>query len=208
MKKRDVILIITASIILGFSIQRPEGIYNLLINSLKALIIILVNIVAKDITAYYFDGELELDLFSKKIEKKNIDRKKKKNIQIIPLGIILPPFLSIWSNWNITWLAPLTFDVKRTPFQSSRRHGLDKYYDISEYHIGLTAAAGIIANIILGVLLYNLNYPNIAKLSIYFAMFNMIPFFGLDGEKILFGSKIIWKITTAITVIAVLATLI
>ena len=72
---------------------------------------------------------------------------------------------------------------------------------MTERHIGLIAAAGIAMNLIAAIIGYIINQPEFAKLNIYFAFFNMLPLSDLDGNKILFGNKVLWSFLAIITII-------
>ena len=72
---------------------------------------------------------------------------------------------------------------------------------MTEEHIGLIAASGIFANLFLGIIGYLIGFPLFAKLSIWFAFFNMIPISNLDGNKIFFGNLVLWSFLAIITLI-------
>ena len=64
---------------------------------------------------------------------------------------------------------------------------------MTEYHLGLIAAAGIIANLIFAIVAYFANFTDFAMISVFYAFFNIIPISKLDGNKIFFGSLILWS---------------
>ncbi|MFH1612733.1 MAG: hypothetical protein ABIB46_03245, partial [bacterium] len=68
--------------------------------------------------------------------------------------------------------------------------------------IAYIAAAGIFVNLLFAFLAYLIGFSEFAKLSIWFAFFNMIPISNLDGNKIFFGSKVLWSFLATITLIA------
>ncbi len=68
---------------------------------------------------------------------------------------------------------------------------------MTEFHIALIAASGIIINLILAIMGYifaswNPILETFSKLSIYYAFWSIIPIGKLDGTKIFFGSRILW----------------
>jgi len=67
------------------------------------------------------------------------------------------------------------------------------------------AAVGVFANIFFAIIGYLINQPEFAKLNIYFAFFNLIPLSELDGNKIFFGSLILWVLLIIITLVGLLA---
>jgi Zn-dependent protease len=46
-----------------------------------------------------------------------------------------------------------------------------------------------------------MGFSEFSRLSIYFAFFNMIPISDLDGNKIFFGSLILWSFLAALVLI-------
>jgi len=55
--------------------------------------------------------------------------------------------------------------------------------EITEFQIGLIAAAGITLNLIFGVIGYLAGWPLFTKLSIWYAFFNILPLSNLDGKN-------------------------
>jgi len=74
---------------------------------------------------------------------------------------------------------------------------------MTEEHIGWIAAAGIAANLLFAVVGYLIGFSELARISIYFAFFNMLPLSDLDGNKIFFGSRILWSFLAALVLIGV-----
>ena len=99
-------------------------------------------------------------------------------------------------------MTSLVYEVEPIAAGKAKRHGLYNYSGMTEYQIGLIAAAGVLANLVLAVVCYILNFPIISRYSIYFAFFHLIPISDLDGMKILFGEKLIWITLVIIEVIA------
>ncbi|MBL7059296.1 hypothetical protein ISS08_02490, partial [Candidatus Pacearchaeota archaeon] len=92
-------------------------------------------------------------------------------------------------------------DVKAKVYRAAKRHGLYSFSEMTEYHLGLIAASGIFINLILAIIGYVIGFPLFAKLNIYYALFNMIPISDLDGNKIFFGSLVLWSFLAALTLI-------
>ena len=56
--------------------------------------------------------------------------------------------------------------------------------------------------LITGIIIsYLLGYPDFARLNLYLAFFNMIPISDLDGNKIFFGSIVLWSFLATIVLI-------
>ena len=120
-----------------------------------------------------------------------------------PAGAFFPILFAFFTFGTINWMASLVFDVKAKVHRAAKRHGLWSFSEMTEYHIGLIAATGIAVNLIAAVIGYFINQPEFAKLNIYYAFFNMLPISDLDGNKIFFGSKILWSFLATITLIGV-----
>jgi len=187
--------ILLALIVLGFSISLAGIIKNgidylaILTGFLLILIVMLVNILAKKATAYYYEAKIEHNIWM--WERFGFKREERFS-KPMPAGIIVPVIFSITSYGKAFWLAALEFDVYTTSARASKRHGEHRYTEMTEIHIGLIAAAGIIANLIAGIIGYLVGFPEFSKLNIYYAIYSMIPFGSLDGSKIFFGSRLVW----------------
>jgi len=117
--------------------------------------------------------------------------------------MFLPIITSLVTLGNFVWMGSLVFDVKPEIHRAAKRHGLYSYSEMTEEHIGWIAAAGIAANLIFAVVGYLIGFSELARISIYFAFFNMLPLSDLDGNKIFFGSRILWSFLAALVLIGV-----
>ena len=193
---KEVLTILVASIILGLVVAFPSS--SLIIYSvISFLIIIALNITAKKILAYYFEADIKTKFwtlyqfwFTKRAHFK----------KPVPM-LWLPLVLSFISRGMIWWLGILEFDVKAKTERVSRRHGLYRFSEITEWHIALIATIGIAVNLTLAIIGYISGFETFAKLNIYFATWSIIPLSSLDGSKIFFGSKPLWF--TMLTIIAI-----
>ncbi|MDD5193938.1 MAG: hypothetical protein PHF67_05135 [Candidatus Nanoarchaeia archaeon] len=110
-----------------------------------------------------------------------------------PIGLALPFFLSIFSLGIIKPLAILQFDAKNIPEKRIlRRVGRIRKMEINEYDLSITAASGFYALLVLSIIGIIFKYPELAKYSVYYGIWNMIPFGGLDGTKLFFGNAYHW----------------
>jgi Zn-dependent protease len=200
LNKKEITAILVVTLILGFAIRLVESIQILFYSFLAIFIILIINVAAKKMASYYLDSEIQMKIW----EVKRYGFKKSHHFKKpIPAGAILPIIFSILSLGYITWLAPLEFEVKAKVSRAAKRHGLYTFSEMTELHIGLIAAAGILANLALAVIGYFIGFPpTFARLNIYFALFNMIPISNLDGNKIFFGSLVIWSFLASLVLIA------
>ncbi len=187
--------ILIAFIVLGFSISLENIIKNgldyllILTVFLLILLIMLVNILSKKAAAYYYEAKIEHRIW---MWERFGFRREERFPKPIPLGIIAPVIFSVVSYGKTLWLAALEFDVYTTSARASKRHGEHRYTEMTEIHITLITAAGVVANLILSIIGYLAGFPELSKLSIYYAAYSMIPFGNLDGSKIFFGSRLVW----------------
>ena len=86
----------------------------------------------------------------------------------------------------------MEFEIHPSTARASKRHGIYRFTEMTDWHMGLIAAAGLVANLFAAMIGYIIGAPEFTKLSIYYACFCLIPFGNLDGTKIFFGSIIIW----------------
>ena len=197
--KNEVISIVIATIILGLTISLIKSLEIFLIAIVSIFLIVLINIFAKKIMSFYLDSEIEVKIWE--IKRYGFRPQSQFN-KPIPVGAFFPIILTAISFGYITWMAPLSFDVKPKIYRTAKRHGLYSFSEMTEYHLGLIAASGIFVSLIFSFIGYLLNFPEFARLSILYAFFNMIPISDLDGNKIFFGSIILWSFLAAITLIA------
>ena len=189
--KKEIISILIATLIIAFSINLLSSLSSFLSVLLSVFVVILINIIAKKITSFKLDSEIETSLWE---IKRYGFREHQRLKTAFPLGAFLPLLSKVilFPLNNFVWMASLVFDVKAKTYRSAKRHGLYKFSEITEDHIGYIAAAGIIANLLLAILGYLMGFPLFSKLNIYYAFFNMLPLSNLDGNKIFFGNIILW----------------
>ena len=199
LNSKEITAILAATLILGFVATLVKSVEILLYGILSVFIIIVLNIFAKKIASYYLDSEVEVKLWEmqKYGFKPGLHLKKP-----FPAGLLFPLIFAGLSLGYVKFMASLVFDVKAKTYRAAKRYGLYTFSEMTEYHIGLIAAAGIFMNLFLVFMGYFLGYEEFARLNAYYAFFNMIPFSTLDGNKIFFGSLILWSFLAALTLIA------
>jgi len=188
---KEVGYILTAVIILfvvvnfnGF-IRNNFSLLSLLYSILVIIVVLLTNILAKKLAAYYYQAKIEIQPW--KLYRYWFKRSQHFNKPIYA-GIFIPVIFSIISYGYFLWLAVLEFDVYSTTARVSKMHGTHRFTEMTEFHIGMIAAAGVLANLILAVISYILGSPEITRLSVFFACFSLVPIGSLDGTKIFFSS--------------------
>ncbi|MGC9309897.1 MAG: hypothetical protein ACP5D2_04365 [Candidatus Nanoarchaeia archaeon] len=187
------IIIITASI-LGLVVAYPSP-SLILTGIISFLIIISVNVLVKEILAYYYEANLNLKFWAWYQYWFRKDSHFKKPIPML----WLPLLLIFLTKGLLIWLSILEFDVSPKTERAAKRHGLYRFTEITDWHLTCLATAGIIANLVLAIIGYIAGFEFFARLNIYFAFWSIIPIGNLDGSKILFGSRLIWIIMLIIT---------
>jgi hypothetical protein len=199
-KIKELANILIVIILFAFIISFLQDLNAFLTALLIAFIIIAVNVLSKKIMASYLDSEIEQKVWQWQRWGYYARSHLKKPI---PAGIIFP-FILIWISYPIGFLKVLTFlqfDVKPTSARAAKRHGLYKFTEMTEWHIAAIAGIGIFANLVLAVIAYMLGYSELARFSIYFSVWNLLPVSQLDGSRIFFGSKILWVILAVLSLI-------
>jgi len=192
------LLAVTLVITLAFGLFRSVSVFLYIF--LAVFLAIFINALAKKVTSFYLDSEIEIKTWQVKRYGFKAHNYFKKPFQA---GIFFPIITSLITLGNFIWMASLVFDVKPKIYRAAKRHGLYSYSEMTEEHIGWIAAAGIAANLVFAVVGYLIGFSELARISIYFAFFNMIPLSDLDGNKIFFGSRILWSFLAALVLIGI-----
>jgi len=196
---KEIGAIIISSIIVGFCVTILGFTLNAFLYALLAVfLVIMINVIAKKIASHYLESQVEVKLWEIKRYGFKAHSEFKRPLLA---GIIVPLITTVVTLGYVTWMTPLVFDVKAKIYRAAKRHGLYSFSEMTEWHIGLIAAAGIFANLVFAVLGYLTGFSLFAKLCVYYAFFNMIPLSELDGNKLFFGSLVLWSFLAAITLI-------
>ena len=102
-----------------------------------------------------------------------------------PAGLLVPLALLFLTFGYLKFIAITVFEVTVLP-------RIRSFAKISELQLSLIALGGIIANLLVSFAFFLGGLNEFAKMNLYFAFFNLIPFSDLDGSKILFGSRLLW----------------
>ncbi len=200
---KEILIIIVAAVILGlsFSYLSKPLIFPLITSF---FILISLNTIAKKIMAYYYETDLKIRFWKwSQFWFTEYAHFKK------PMPMLwLPPLVSLISQGAWQWLAILEFDIQPKTERVSKRHGLYRFSQLVEYHVAVIATTGIAINLIVAVISYIIGFQTFAQLNIYYAFWSIIPLSGLDGYKILAGSKILWTTLLIITGLLLVGSLI
>jgi len=199
-KTGEYLQVLIVIIVLAFAVSLSNlNIYNFLTSSLFFIIIFAAYMGAEKITAGYLESSVETKIWH---FQRYWFKEKQHLAYPVPIGAILPFLVSILSLGNVYWLASTQSEISARKSRVIKRHDFYSYSELTEFHIGLIPAAGIAACLILAFLAYLLNFPELGRLAIFFACFNLIPLGNLDGAKIFFGSLVLWFVLAALCLIA------
>jgi hypothetical protein len=213
LSRKEIVAILTATLILGFIMSIKE-IEFFLPFTLAVFLVIIINVTGKKIAGFYLDSEVEIKLWEMARlgllhffdifnivptgKKSHPSQKLKKPLLI---GIFLPLILVVISFGFIKWLAVLTFNPKAKIYRAAKRFDMYKFSEMSEKHIGYIVAGGILANLIFAIIGYLTGFHNFALFNVYFMFWNLIPVSELDGNKLMFGSLVLWSFLVIITLL-------
>ncbi len=107
----------------------------------------------------------------------------------VPIGLILPLILAFLSTGSIKMFTFLQFESTPLVEKAIKKRGKKTWKEIMEWDLGLIAFYGIISLLALALLANSLGAISLAKYTIFFAIWNIVPFGQLDGTKIFFGSR-------------------
>ena len=205
-EKKEISAIVIAVLILSFAIIIWN--FNFIFPVLLSVsIIVLINIIAKEISARYFEAKIEHKIWELQrygwigVFSGSIFHPSKKFKNPVLVGAFLPIITSVLSFGYFIWTAILVFDAKPSVSRAAKRHGLYSYSEMSEEHMGYIAASGIFANLLFAVLGYFVGFPQFAKLNVLYAFFNIFPISDLDGNKIFFGNLVLWSFLASLVLI-------
>lgn len=210
LQKEEIKTIFIVTLVLGFALSLKGNLKEFHIFIGLIFLILMINIFAKKITAYYLDSEIEIKMwgierfgffhwFNISPLRTHPSKKFEKNF---PIGIIMPLITAILTLGNLVWTASATFDVKKKIYRAAKRYELYSFSEMTEYHIGVIAFVGVLANIAFAIIGYLMGWNEFSNLNILFAFFNSIPISSLDGNKVFFGSLIMWSFLASIVLIS------
>ena len=192
------IVILTAVFSFGFIlINKP---YEIPKAALYSTVLIILVIGSKKLMASMLDLDIEhqIWMFSRWGFRKQNKFKKE-----APAGIIFPLLLSLISLGAVKFSALLTYEARALKYRAAKRFGYYSYAEMTDWHNALIGTAGIMTALIISVVSYFLPYDLelLARMSAYYAFWNLLPISNLDGTQIFFGSKILWSTLAILTLI-------
>lgn len=181
---KEILTIILASLVLAIAVSFPD-LKNFTYPFLSFLIIITISGLVKKTYAYYLEADTNIKFWS--MYQYGFKRKShfKKPLPMVWLPLVLAP-LKLW------WFGILETEIIARTERVSKKHGLYRFSEMTDWHIAWINSFGIITTLILAVLGYFLDFGEFSKLALYYTLWSIIPIGGLDGTKIFFGSRYLW----------------
>jgi hypothetical protein len=203
--KKELSWIIIAIIILGFIIEFSTK-YTL--NSkgfIYAAIIILTSVLIKNLAADYFYVLIEHKIWSFRQFWWH-ERSRFKNP--IPIGLIIPFFVALISIGSLKVMTLLQFDGEPSKKKLLKKRGTKKYSEVNESDLAFISAWASWGLLLLAFFATLIKQPELAKYSIYYGIWNLLPISKLDGSRLFFGSFINWVFLVMIYIISLILVLI
>jgi len=201
--RREVTWIIISIIMFTFIVIFPNQNPSLILIIAPALII-LTNIITKKYAADYFNIKITYNVWGYQRYWFHTRSQFKKPI---PMGLILPFFLSFFSLGLVKALTFLQFDYENNERKRMlKKTGRIRRVELNESDPALTAAWGFLALLILAILAAILKLPELAKYSIYYGAWNILPISNLDGTKLFFGNLFVWAVLAIIFLMSIVFT--
>ncbi len=193
---KGILIIILASLILALTVAfRDRALFYTA--AISFLIILTINILTKKSVGYYLETNVKTKFWSIYHFWFRKDTHFKK-----PLPMLwLPLIITLFTKGFFLWLGVLEFDVEAKTERVSRRHGLYRFTEVTEWHMAWITIWALIANLTIAIIGYIAGFELFAKLSIFFIAWSVIPIGNLDGSKIFFSSRALWAVVFTIAII-------
>lgn len=147
-------------------------------------LVIILNIIGKKVSAHYLEIETKSEIWD---FQRYWFAERHKFSNPLPIGIVFPIILGIFTYGRLKWLAILQTDFKAKMTKKIRKKK-GSFAEVSELNVATILFFGFLSNIILALLFFKLS-PEIAKISLLYAFFNLVPLGKLDGMKMALSSK-------------------
>ena len=200
--EKEILLISGIAVVLALALSFLKGLEAFAYSLVFIFFILMINLVAKKISSFYLDSKIDIRLWDVKRFGFHPSARFKNPF---PAGVLFPLLSSFFTFGNFIWLGALVFETKPRVYRAARKHRLYNFSAMTEDHIGYIAASGIVANLLFALIGYLVGFSEFAALNVYYAFFNLIPVSDLDGNKIFFGSLVLWSFLATITLMAVVA---
>jgi Zn-dependent protease len=193
--------IIILTLVISFSFILKESWYKTAQSFFFAALIIILTVSAKKVMAHALDSDVEHEIWHL-YRFGFLPSKHFKNP--VPFGVLLPLIFSFFSLGLIKFSSILTYETRILKRRAAKRFGTYSYTAMTDWHNALIGASGIVILLLISIFSYFLPFEGfgyLAKVSTYYAFWNLIPISKLDGAQIFFGSRTLYSILLVVTLI-------
>jgi len=163
---KEMLIAILASIVLALTYAFKDALIGGIKNgtllwqaALSFFIIISINILVKKIVGYKYETNVRTKFWTLQQFGLRKDFKLKKPIPMLWLPLIL----ALFSKGYLLWLGILEFDVEAKAERVSKRHGLYRFTEVTEWHMALIAVFALAANLIVAIIAYVAGFELLAR---------------------------------------------
>jgi len=153
-------------------------------------LIILVSVFAKKIMGYIVEVNVKSEIWDFRrywlLEYHKLPKP-------MPIGILLPLLLYIFSYGTFKWLGVLQTEFQAKATKKIRKRKGWSFPELRELDVALICFAGILSSLILAFISFAFS-KELALLSLLYAFFNILPLGKLDGTRLFFSSRNIYFI--------------
>lgn len=163
-----------------------------------SFVVVILPILAKNALAYYLDANVTHEIWSVyRFGFKPREHFKKP----VLFGLILPLVFSLISLGFFKMTTFLTYETRALKYRAARKFGHYSYTSMTDWHNALIGALGVFVLLVISVVGYLTGFEVLTKMAAYYAFWNMIPISKLDGTQIYFGSRVLWTVLGALTLV-------
>ena len=120
------------------------------------------------------------------------------------MGVILPILLFILSKGIIKSFTFLQYDAKAKTSKAVKKRIAKTWSEIMEWDLALISFWGTISILVLFLIADLLGFKVLAKYSLYYSLWNLLPISQLDGCKLFFSSFALFIFALILELIAIL----
>lgn len=208
MKDKEIIQIIiavaTLGLVSGFNELVELNFEMFSIFVVFSAAIIGVNIVSKKLMASRLDADVEHEIW--KVRRWGFHPSDNFKSPIFA-GVVLPLFVTLVTLGSIKLMTILTYETRALKRRAAKKFGPYSFTEMTDYHNALVGASGIIGCLLITFITYWIPgdlWNVVGRMATFYAFFNMIPISKLDGSQIYFGSRVLWSVLAAVTLVFML----
>jgi len=154
-------------------------------------LIVLASVFAKKITGYFVEVNARSEIWDFRrywlLEYHKLSKP-------LPIGILLPLILYVFSYGTFKWLGILQTEFEAKVTKKIRKRKAWSFPELRELDVALICLASILSSLLIAFISFAFS-KELALLSLLYAFFNILPIGKLDGIKLFFSSRNIYFAT-------------